>query len=279
MTRRTHTIFSFLAAVVVAVSLQTASPLAFAQQQPVPLDPNKPDEQLTKDEADVRIKQFREAVTGLEAQLKQGEDKFAATTKKLADLQKAAADCDSAFYALVNASKADVAAFRQRLGVLEGKVRELKALSDDALAEKDKQDQVRALENELNAMRKEKIALLPEFYDKIIFLAKEIKGLYREKKTSTYTVGTWAENRECLWNISARNEIYDDAFLWPKIWVANKNIIRNPDIIYPGQEFVIPAKADKTSEEMKAERKYWRMKRGSSASATQPAPLKTGVNN
>ncbi|MCU0424700.1 MAG: hypothetical protein MUF71_03625 [Candidatus Kapabacteria bacterium] len=279
MTRRTHTISSFLAAVVVAVSLQTASPLAFAQQQPVPLDPNKPDEQLTKDEADVRIKQFREAVTGLEAQLKQGEDKFAATTKKLADLQKAAADCDSAFYALVNASKADVAAFRQRLGVLEGKVRELKALSDDALAEKDKQDQVRALENELNAMRKEKIALLPEFYDKIIFLAKEIKGLYREKKTSTYTVGTWAENRECLWNISARNEIYDDAFLWPKIWVANKNIIRNPDIIYPGQEFVIPAKADKTSEEMKAERKYWRMKRGSSASAAQPAPLKTGVNN
>lgn len=279
MTHRIKTIPSFLAAVVVAVSIQTASPLVFAQQQPVPLDPNKPDEQLTKDEADVRIKQFREAVTSLEAQLKQGEDKFAAATKKLADLQKAAADCDSAFYALVNASKADVAAFRQRLGVIEAKVRELKALSDDALAEKDKQDQVRALENELNAMRKEKIALLPEFYDKIIFLAKEIKGLYREKKTSTYTVGTWAENRECLWNISARNEIYDDAFLWPKIWVANKNIIRNPDIIYPGQEFVIPPKADKTSEEMKAERKYWRTKRGSATSAAQPAPLKTGVNN
>ena len=74
MTHRIKTIPSFLAAVVVAVSVQTASPLVFAQQQPVPLDPNKPDEQLTKDEADVRIKQFREAVIGLEAQLKQGED-------------------------------------------------------------------------------------------------------------------------------------------------------------------------------------------------------------
>lgn len=252
---------------------------AYAQQQPASLDPNKPDEQLTKDEADVRIKQFREAVTSLESQLKQGEDKFNAATKKLADLQKAAADCDSAFFALVNASKADVDAFRQRLGVLEGKVRELKALSDAALSEKDKQDQVRALENELNGMRKEKIALLPEFFPKIISLAKEIKGLYRERKTNTYTVGTWAENRECLWNISARNEIYDDAFLWPKIWVANKSIIRNPDIIYPGQEFQIPAKAEKTSEEVKAERKYWRLKRGATTGANTPTPLKTGANN
>ncbi len=264
------------------VVLLVTSSVAYAQQQPAALDPNKPDEQLTKDEADVRIKQFRETVTSLEAQMKQGDEKFNAATKKLADLQKAAADCDNSFYALVNASKAEVDAFRQRFGVLEGKVRELKALSDDALAEKDKQDQVRALENELNAMRKEKIALLPEFFNRIIATAKDIKGLYREKKknTGSYTVGTWAENRECLWNISARNEIYDDAFLWPKIWVANKSIIRNPDIIYPGQEFQIPAKAEKTSEEVKAERKYWRSKRGATTgTSTTTQPLKTGVNN
>ncbi|MBL7991845.1 MAG: hypothetical protein JNN25_10440 [Candidatus Kapabacteria bacterium] len=266
----------------ILVALLVTSSAAYSQQQPAALDPNKPDEQLTKDEADVRIKQFRETVTSLEAQMKQGDEKFNAATKKLADLQKAAADCDESFYGLVNASKAEVDAFRQRLGVLEGKVRELKALSDDALAEKDKQDQVRALENELNAMRKEKIALLPEFFNRIIATAKDIKGLYREKKknTGSYTVGTWAENRECLWNISARNEIYDDAFLWPKIWVANKGIIRNPDIIYPGQEFQIPAKAEKTSEEVKAERKYWRSKRGAATgTSTTTQPLKTGVNN
>jgi hypothetical protein len=250
----------------------------YAQQQPAPLDPNKPDEQLTKEEADVRIKQFKEAVVGLEAQVKQNDDKYATLTKRLADAQKQASDCDSALYALVNASKADVEAFRQRLGVIEGKIREMKQLSDEALM--DKQDVVKALENDLNALRKEKIALLPEFYERIMAAARDIKGLYRERKVRTYTVGTWAENRECLWNISARNEIYDDAFLWPKIWVANSNIIRNPDIIYPGQQFQIPQKADKTSEEMKAERRYWRMKRASSDKPAPTAqPLKTGANN
>lgn len=261
------------------VILVMTSSAAFAQQQTAPPDPNKPDEQLTKDEADIRIKQFRETVTGLETQVKQNDEKYTTLTQKLAQIQKQAADCDSAFYALVNASKADVEAFRQRLGVIEGKIRELKQLSDDALTEK--QDQVKALENDLNALRKEKIALLPEFYDRIIADARDIKSLYREKKIRSYTVGTWAENRECLWNISARNEIYDDAFLWPKIWVANNNIIRNPDIIYPGQQFQIPAKADKTSEEMKAERRYWRMKRASADRPATPAsqPLKTGANN
>ena len=47
----------------------------YAQQQTAPLDPNKPDEQLTKEEADVRIKQFKEVVVGLEAQLKQNDEK------------------------------------------------------------------------------------------------------------------------------------------------------------------------------------------------------------
>ena len=70
------------------VVLLVTSSVAYAQQQPAALDPNKPDEQLTKDEADVRIKQFRETVTSLEAQMKQGDEKFNAATKKLADLRK-----------------------------------------------------------------------------------------------------------------------------------------------------------------------------------------------
>lgn len=261
-----------------ALAITLSSATAFAQQQTAPPDPNKPDEQLTKEEADIRIKQFRDVVNGLESQAKQNDEKFTSLTQKLAQIQKQASDCDSAFYALVNASKADVEGFRQRLGVIEGKIRELKQLSDDALI--DKQDQVKALENDLNALRKEKIALLPEFYERIMAAARDIKGLYRERKVRTYTVGTWAENRECLWNISARNEIYDDAFLWPKIWVANSNIIRNPDIIYPGQQFQIPQKADKTSEELKAERRYWRTKRASLDRPVPTAqPLKTGANN
>lgn len=267
------------------VALLFCSAHLFAQQQPQPLDPNKPDEQLTQKEGDERIKTLREAVKALEDQMKPLDAKPSALRDKLATLQKQLGDCDSSMYALIGASKADVEKFRERLGVLAAKVREMKQLSDDQLA--DQQDKVKALEDELTTLRKEKIALLPEFFPRIIDLAKEIKSLYREKKIKTYTVGKWSESRECLWIISGREEIYGDPFLWPKIWIANKPAIRNPDIIYPGQQLTIPPKAEKTDDEMKAERRYWRQKREAAAAAgdknapapPQQQPIKTGTNN
>jgi len=33
---------------------------------------------------------------------------------------------------------------------------------------------------------------------------------------------------------------YGDMFAWPKIWQANKNKVRNPRLIYPGQVLKIP---------------------------------------
>ena len=39
----------------------------------------------------------------------------------------------------------------------------------------------------------------------------------------------------------ARNE-YGNANEWRKIYEANKDVIKNPDLIYPGQKIVIPNK-------------------------------------
>lgn len=43
---------------------------------------------------------------------------------------------------------------------------------------------------------------------------------------------------DCLWNIAHR--FYGRGVLWPRIFDANRKLIRNPHLIYPGQIFVIP---------------------------------------
>jgi len=55
-----------------------------------------------------------------------------------------------------------------------------------------------------------------------------------------YTVGTWEHDRDCLWNIAKKKEIYNDPWKWKKIYKVNKDKIKNPDLIYPGQKFTIP---------------------------------------
>ncbi len=45
---------------------------------------------------------------------------------------------------------------------------------------------------------------------------------------------------ECLWKIAGYEDVYGDPFQWPLIYEANRDQIKDPDLIYPGQVFTIP---------------------------------------
>lgn len=45
---------------------------------------------------------------------------------------------------------------------------------------------------------------------------------------------------DCLWRIASYLSIYSKSRDWPKIYEANKDKIRDPDLIYPNQELTIP---------------------------------------
>jgi LysM repeat protein len=55
-------------------------------------------------------------------------------------------------------------------------------------------------------------------------------------KMETYAV----KKGDCLWTIAKKKKIYNDAFLWPVIYEANKGKIKNANLIYPGQKLKIP---------------------------------------
>lgn len=44
---------------------------------------------------------------------------------------------------------------------------------------------------------------------------------------------------DCLWSISAKSSIYGDAFEWPMIFKSNRDLIKDPDLIYTDQVFLI----------------------------------------
>lgn len=242
-----------------------SSSILFAQMPPA----NKPDAELTKKEAELRIQDFQTRVNSLELKYNELNAKLSDLNTELKNTNASLNDCREEIKRMIGASDAEMEAFAQKLGVLEGKVRAMRSLSDDQLA--DKTAEIKALENEWTAMKSNKIAIMPQFFNRMVQLGKDIKGLYREKKINSYTVGTWAVDKDCLWNIAGKMEIYGDPFQWPKIWQANTDKVRNPDIIFPGQVLMIPAPGPKSDNEMKAERKYWRNKRAAAEAATPAA--------
>ena len=46
-----------------------------------------------------------------------------------------------------------------------------------------------------------------------------------------------------LWNISGKSDIYGDPYQWPLIYKANRSQIKDPDLIFPGQNFAIDRNA------------------------------------
>ena len=59
----------------------------------------------------------------------------------------------------------------------------------------------------------------------------------------TYVVQGRKKNTDTLWRISVM--FYKDASFWPVIYIHNKDQIKNPDLIFPGQKLVIPPKPAK----------------------------------
>ena len=61
---------------------------------------------------------------------------------------------------------------------------------------------------------------------------------------ATFTVRSWANYRDCLWNIAALPEVYGDPRKWPVLFNANRHRMpnpNNPDLILPGMVLEIPS--------------------------------------
>jgi len=201
-----------------------------------------------RDEMSAKVKSLSDQITSLKAE----------SAKLDADLQK----CMDELYALVGSNAGEAAAYRAEIEAADRKANELLRLSDaDLMARSGEVDELAAKARELWGNR---LHVIPEFYDRLTALDEKIKSLQTTIAGSgkVYTVGTWARDRDCLWNISKKKDIYNNAWMWPKIWQGNRDQIRDPDIIHPGQKLKIPAAGPMNSEEKAAAKSYYARKAG-----------------
>jgi len=107
----------------------------------------------------------------------------------------------------------------------------------------DKTNQTIDRVNEINKNLVQEIARLRyELNEKDESIEEEIANLKKEieamkvKPPETYRV----KKGDYLIKIAGKKEVYGDASQWQKIYRANRKKIKNPNLIYPGQNLVIP---------------------------------------
>ncbi|MCK6601452.1 MAG: LysM peptidoglycan-binding domain-containing protein [Bacteroidetes bacterium] len=158
---------------------------------------------------------------------------------KLDQTKASIAKTEDEILALVQASKDSKAAYGKELDAIENRIKQLAALSNDELYAR--RAELDVIEADLNKLRMNKLSLLPDNARRIEGMVAQIDKLRKvQPTTQTYSVGTWAKDRDCLWNIAKKKTIYDNPFKWPSIYNANKDKIKDPNLIYPGQVLTIP---------------------------------------
>ena len=114
--------------------------------------------------------------------------------------------------------------FERRSGVLDGEANEL----HDGRSNADLDRQINDVRSEISGLNQQVSSTQGE-------LTRVQDDLERVRFPETYTV----VRGDCLWNIAKKDYIYNDPFKWPRIYEANKDKIKDPDLIYPRQVFTI----------------------------------------
>jgi LysM repeat protein len=133
-------------------------------------------------------------------------------------------------YDMLGAYEADITNYKKELDALGNQLNSLRALTPEMLYQK--QDELKNLEQRQQQLMNNPLAVIPENQGKLNQYGSDIEKLKANvptpvKKMDTYTV----KRGDCLWNIAKKPDIYNDPFKWPRIWSANAESIKNPNVI------------------------------------------------
>jgi nucleoid-associated protein YgaU len=181
------------------------------------------EEEMTVEEWEAEMTRLtgkQQALTSEIEALNADMDNLNATLAGLQDPE----ECIDELYALVGATRQDVDNYRNAVNELDGKIRRKEGPKADRQAD-------------LDALKMNKISALPEFFDKVHNKMQQALDNWVEKPdVISYTV----VKGDHLWGIAKKKEHYGNAFAWPVIYKANREQIKDPDLIYPNQVFKVP---------------------------------------
>lgn len=225
-------------------------------------------DKMSKDEWQLQLTTAKAKIVELETQKKGLAGDIVGLKSQSEKLDADIRACEDALYAMLGVTRADVEAFDKELSSMEGRVAELQRMSDAELVTH--KDEVTRIDARLKEMAKSKIAMIPRYGDRVNSLQAKVDALMKSmQKEKTYTVGTWSRDRDCLWNIAKKKDIYSNAWMWPKIWQGNRDMIKDPDVIKPKWVLKIPEGNELSKDEKSAARKYYRKRAAAPSGAGQ----------
>jgi len=195
------------------------------------------EKKMTRDEYVAQIAELTEREATAKGQIEALNIQIADLNGNLDNCDMAVADLNDQIRTLADASDEEMMAFGKRLDALTGQLEGLLALPPEVLIQR--RGEVKVITAEVGEMKMSKIAALPEMAMKLANIDK-LLGQIKARIAQPITVDYMVERGDNLWNIAKKESVYDDPYMWPRIYRANKEMTKDPDLIYPKQTLAVP---------------------------------------
>jgi nucleoid-associated protein YgaU len=208
--------------------------------------------------AELKVWQDRENAANAEIQKLEGE--IADLRSQLSDLDRQISDTYNQIYRAMNTTEQGFRQYINQLNRLMDQIRGLMNLSPGELAKRgDEIEGLVARTDEYAARAEAKHPDSKRLLNEIRSLLSRLQAAYQRALDS---MGPRFDNYsvvrgDYLWKIARKPDIYNDPFQWVKIWTKNRDLVTNPDLIYPGWNLKIYRTfADNDYEVMKGDYLY-----------------------
>ena len=143
----------------------------------------------------------------------------------------------SDIYAKCGSDKAGNEAFVGELNQLKSDVSAFLGMSAEDIY--GKMNELDDLQARLTALKENDLSVLSA-NEQLINQIQSLIDQAREKGKRAVPPSYTVLRGDYLWKIAAKPDIYGDAYAWMRIYTTNSDQIKNPDLIFPNQVFMIP---------------------------------------
>jgi nucleoid-associated protein YgaU len=208
----------FLTLVIGLLSLALVAP-AVAQEK-----------KMTMEEYNNELNAAKQREADAKAEIAKLDAEMAQLQQELASVDQQTTQTWDEIYTMVGTDRAGVEAYRTQMRQLEADIDGLMAISPEELFKR--RAELDQLQARLDEMKKSNISKLTEMQDWLATMEGKMTQLRARMPKAIYDQYTVVKG-DYLWRISKKQDIYGDPYQWMRIYSYNRDMIKNPDLIYP----------------------------------------------
>ena len=195
------------------------------------------EQKMTREEYKAKLAEFTAREAKALSEIEHCNQQIAALQRQLGEVKSQTAAMHDDLLRMVSSSDLEIDAFGSKLDNIVDQLSGMMALAPEELFHQ--QIELAELGQQVHDLKQSSLAALPEMAEKLT-QAQNMLGDLNSRRPLQISIDYSVVKGDNLWNIAKKETIYDDPYMWPRIFRANRDQIQDPDMIYPKQVLAVP---------------------------------------